>query len=257
MRISSRYARYMAAAHPPIRTIGLLLAMLLTSCATPPSLPPNVPPAPTAIPFIQLNNLPRQGSITTLGYLLITTDGAVLAPAAGFTTAVPAALGEIADQIWCGQCPDLAEAGSFATTAGVRHAIVLVAGTLDPPGSYGPAGIYPRQLQNTRLTVMNPEETNIESLRKRAGFYQQRVVRVVGWLLLSSGSAVLVDTLNQGGVPEPGAISLKIRHLTEDAALIAGLQATESGSVRYGQVQVEGYMQDGALIPLALRIVRR
>ncbi len=243
--------------HPSLCPYFLVVAILLTSCATPIAATPPALPVPTALTFTQLEALPVQGNVSTLGYLLITTEGAILAPAAGFSAATPVALGALAEQIWCGDGSTLAIEGALATTGGVRYGVVLATGTLDTAEGYGPAAVYSRQLRNIQVHVVNPTETTIVALRENTGFYNQRVVRIVGWILLSSGSSVLVDTIGQGGVPQPGAVSLKLRYITRDPGLEATLQMTSNGAVRYGQVQIEGYMQAGTLVPLAIRRVGR
>jgi hypothetical protein len=236
--------------------LGSWFLAALTACATPTTPTPVMLPLPTAIPFTPFDSLPQQGQVTLVGYLLITNGSAILAPAASVGGTAPEALGNSNTRIWCGDATNLTLAGVLTTTGTAQHALVLASGILDPPGNYGSNGIFAHQLRNPQIQVVAPQEATVSDIRANMEIYRQRVVRVVGWLVLTSDSAVLIDKLGDGGMPAPNAVSLKLHHVPDDPAISAGLQNASGGSVRYGQVQIEGAISDGALIPVTMRLVR-
>ena len=235
--------------------IGFWFLVLLSACAAPVEPTPQLPPAPTVVPFTPFGGLPAQGQIITLGYLLVRESGALLVGSASFAAAQPQALGNPADAIWCGDPAMLHITGALSGSDPVRSAIVIARGTLSEPGAYGPSGIYRRQLRDAMLTVIVPEETSVANLQDNTGYYEGRVVRVNGGIVTRDTSAVLVDRLGSGGVPQPAARQVKLRWTADDTALLAQLNSAPGGKVRFGQVQIEGYWHNGTLIALAIRPV--
>jgi hypothetical protein len=231
--------------------ISLTLFCLLAACAAPPA-PPAIPPTPTAVPFTPIEQLPQGGAVITIGYLLIRDGAALIAPSASLVSPAPQPLGPIDQLIWCGPADQLRIIGALAADEGVQHAIVYARGTIEGGGAYGPGGAYQRQLASPELTVVAPEETSVSQLA--AGGQRSGVVRLLGGMIINaSGAATLVDSLGAGGVPEPGAQQIKLRLPAEDPGLLARLTHTPGSSVSYGQVQVEGYWRNGALVALAIR----
>lgn len=231
--------------------ISLALLCLLAACAAPPA-PPALPPTPTAVPFTPIDQLPQGGAVTAIGYLLIRDGAALIAPAASMIGSAPQPLGPPDQLIWCGPVDQLRIIGALAADEGVQHAIVYARGTIEGGGAYGPGGAYRRQLTRPELTVVAPEETSVAQLV--AGGQRSGIVRLLGGMIINaSGAATLVDALSSGGVPEPGAQQIKLRLPAEDPDLLARLTHTPGSSVSYGQVQVEGYWRNGALVALAIR----
>jgi hypothetical protein len=200
-----------------------------------------------------LSGLPATGPVTTLGYVLVGESGAVLVGSASFAGAQPQPLGSLADVIWCGDAATLPVIGVLSGSGNVRSAIVIARGILSAPGSYGPGGIYRRELRDATLTVMVPEETSVANLQDNTGYYEGRVVRINGGMITRDASAVLVDRLGSGGVPQPAARQVKLRWSADDTALLMQLNIAPSGNLRYGQVQIEGYWHTGTLFALAIR----
>lgn len=229
---------------------SLITLWLLAACAAPPS-PTTAPPTATAVPFTPIEQLPPGGAVLTVGYLLIRDGDALLASSASVAGPEPQPLGAPAQLLWCGPAGELRISGALAAAGGAQHAIVYARGAIER-GAFGAGGAYPRRLASPELTVVAPEESSVAGLL--AGEARGGVVRLLGGIVLSgSGSAVLVDRLGAGGVPEPGAKQIKLRLPAEDPALLARLTAAPGDSVRYGQVQVEGYWRNGALVALAIR----
>ncbi len=132
--------------------------------------------------------------------------------------------------------------------------MVLARGRLEGPGNYGPDGSYHYQMRGPQLQAIAPEETNIRTLSGNAAAYEGRIVRLTGALLAHSGSAVLVERLGAGGLPEEGARQLKLNGPIRDHKLLDQLKRT-GGGIYFGQVQIEGFWRGGQLTPLAILLV--
>jgi hypothetical protein len=223
---------------PP--AIALLLALALTACGAEPAPIPATPPAPTAMIFTPMGALPETGQATTLGVIVVDGSSMLFAPAASVTGGGIRALGEPLRLVSAEAVPN----GS----------LVLVRGMLQPAGPNGQ-----RELAAESLVVVVPEETSVGALLDRSGLYNGRLVRVNGGAVISGSSAVLVDQLGDGGIPQPGARQIKLRPAAQDDALLAKLRSSspagDQQGPRFGSVQVEGYWRDGALVPLIIRIL--
>jgi hypothetical protein len=132
--------------------------------------------------------------------------------------------------------------------------LVLARGRLQLAGASGQ-----RELVVESLVVVVPEETSVGALLDRSALYNGRLVRVNGGAVISGSSAVLVDQLGDGGIPQPGARQIKLRPVARDEALLARLRTSSSTGdqqgPRFGRVQIEGYWRDAALVPLIIRIL--
>ena len=240
--------------------LGWLLALALLSACDLASAPEPLPPSPTPPTFMLLADAlaagaPASGAPAAIGgYLLADTAGAWLVDGLVFDAAGQARpLEPGAAPVWLGASPpgvSLRDAGSL------RYAAVLVRGVIAGPGEYGPAGRYQYQVAAPNVTPLSPLETSLAELLAQPGAYEGRLVRLVGGLLVRDTAALLVDRLGAGGLPEQGAVQIKLRGGLRDPQLLAELRSAPSGVVRFGQVQIEGVVRGAVLAPLSISLVR-
>lgn len=226
-----------------------LLALLLLSCSSSPIVSTPAP-LPTVLSFIPLTDLHPQAErrISTLVYLLPEGQGASLHDALSFEQTSPASLTPADLRIWCDPgCAGQLAAGGVLT--------VVAQGVLDGPGAFGPQGAYRWQLKDARLLPQVAEETSIANLLQRISYYNKRLLRVQGIVLLSKDSALLLDQIGPGGMPTATTQQLKLRWLHPDQQLIQRLKLLPGTDIRSGSVQIEGYMSNAALVPLSVRII--
>ena len=222
---------------------------------------PSTPtPAPAAIVLLDdalIGQATAAGlPVVAIGYLLLETPGARLVAGLSFDPNGDAHVPEqLAAPIWLGSAVPASIQASARVAGSLRYATVLVRGAIDGPGSYGPSGQYKYQIAAPDLVVLAPTETSVAELLDRPGAYQSQLVRVAGGLLVRDTSAILAEALGAGGLPAPQSRQIKLRGPVHDQALLSRLKGAPSGAVRFGAVQVEGVLQDGALAPLAIRSV--
>jgi hypothetical protein len=240
-----------------LRISLLFMVLLLTACGDLSSLPP-IPPSPTPLSFTPLDDLlghslPVVGvEITTVGYVVVDDAGARLLDGLSFSAGTdPQPLAGADGQIWLTGDSLQTLGGLLRGGGALRYAVVLARGRLEGPGVYGPDGDYRYHMRDPQLQTLAPEETNIMTLSANANAYEGRIVRITGALLAHSGSALLVERLGAGGLPEEGARQLKLRGPIRDQELLGRLKHTGSG-IYFGQVQVEGFWRSGQLTPLAI-----
>jgi hypothetical protein len=245
--------------HSAVVGLGVLLALLVTACSD--AVPAVGPaPQPTPISFTPIEKilaLEAAGrEVSTAGYLLVADAGAELVDRVSFSAgATPRPLAGAEARIWLGADIVPSLKGMLRSAGDTRYAIVLARGRLDRPGNYGPGGIYRYQMTAPTLQLLSPEETTIATLIDQSADYDGRVVRVVGALLSRSDSALLIEKIGTGGMPAPKARQIKIQAPIGDKALLDRLQGPPGGAIRYGQVQVEGFWQDGMLVPLSIVLI--
>lgn len=243
------------------RRIGWLLAtiVLLSGCDLA-GAPQPLPPTPTPVSFMLLADAlaagaPASGAPATVaGYLLADPTGAWLVDGLVFDAAGQARPIEPgAAPVWLGASlpgVGLRAAGSL------RYAAVLVRGVFEGPGEYGPEGRYQYQVAMPNVAPLGALETSLGELLAQPSAYDGRLVRLVGGLLVRDTAALLVDRLGAGGLPEQGAVQIKLRGGLHDPQLLAELRGAPSGVVRFGQVQIEGVMRGAVLAPLSISVVR-
>lgn len=243
-----------------MRFRSLLLIMLLAACG---DLGPPPPPTPSPLAFTPIDRAlagsPRSAStqLTTIGYVLVDQDGARLVESLSVSASpTPQPLADASAQLWLGADTPSAIAGSLRRAGGLRYALVVARGRLEGPGSYGPDGAHRYQLTAPQLQPLVPDETSIAELADRAKASAARPVRVVGALLAHGKEALLVERLGNGGLPDAQARQIKLRAPLRDTRLLDQLQRAAGGSLRYGQVQIEGLWQGGMLTPLSIALVR-
>jgi hypothetical protein len=235
---------------------ALLCAVLVFGACNQAPARPTPPPVATAVPFTPLPEALRTGAgrTATLGYLVAEQQGAWLADTVRVGDGTISILTPDNSLVWCGDAAGQVE-GALLGAQGRRYALVSVDGELQGPGRYGPEGRFAWQIASPQVRVVAPQETSIAMLLAAGSNSARRVVRLNGHVLLNESSALLIDKLGAGGIPEPGAQQLKLRRTARDAQLEQQLQSIGAGAFRTGQVQVEGYLDNGALTVLSMQVL--
>lgn len=227
----------------------LALALTLAACAPAAQTPPTPPPAPTLPAVAELLDQGAAGPIRTVGYLYAGPEGTVLADSLRAGEAGPPGPGA---GVWLDGAPAL-PADSPTTAAGdARYTIVEARGTLEGPGQFGPGGRYAYRMVAPELRPLSVRELTIPLLLQNSGLYEGQPVRLEGQLIATGDSAILVERLGPGGVPEAAALQLKLAAPPRDPAVAAGLRQAGSGDVRFGPVQITGLWRAGRLYPLSV-----
>jgi hypothetical protein len=232
--------------------LPLLTALLLAGCG--PSSPAAIPtpaPAPTLPAVRELLAEPATGPATTFGYLYVTPDGAALVDGLSFgPTGEPAPVDGAG--LWLGPAPTLPADAPLVDAAGARYGIVVARGTLEGPDAYGPQGAYRYRLAAAQVEPQGVRELSIPLLLGNPALYEGQAVRVRGQLLSSAASALLVERIGAGGVPEDSALQLKLAIPPPDSAVVASLRPAGDGSIRFGPVEITGLWRGGRLYPLSI-----
>lgn len=230
------------------RLLPLLLIALLAACARQAARDgaPTPPPAPTLPLVAEILAGPTPGPVRTIGYLFAGPEGAALVGAMRLGGAgAPAPLDD--DGIWLGAAP------LPAGEAAAGYTIVEASGRLEGPGRFGPGGRYSFSLAEPALKPRAARDLSIALLLENSGLYEGQPVRVRGQLLTSPDTALLVESLGAGGVPDARARQVKLAAAPADPAVAASLQRSGSGRVSYGPVEIVGIWRAGRLYPLAAR----
>jgi hypothetical protein len=235
--------------NPMRRLLPLMLGLLLAACARETAPPPAQPAAPTLPTVGEILADPTPGPITTVGYVFTTSEGAALIDGLRLTGAgAPAAIDE--EAIWLGPAPTLGAGGALTTAGEVGYAIVEATGRLEGPGRYGPGGRYSYSLADPVLTARSARDLRIALLLTNSSLYEGQPVRLSGQLLVSPDTALLVESMGAGGVPDANALQVKLATPPRDPALAAALKG--DGRVSYGPVEIVGLWRGGRLYPLAV-----
>lgn len=231
----------------------LLLTLLLVACSAERRTQPTPIPVPTTPALNAILAAPTPGPVWTFGYLLISNQGATLVEGVSFApdgAPTPLAPGGL----WLGEPPPLPADPPLNEAGAIRYGIVSASGLLAGPGSFGPEGRYAYQLTDPRITPLGLREVTIALLLENSGLYEGQAVRVRGDLLARSDSAVLVERLGPGGVPEATARQIKLDGPIRDSTALAELQRSPGDSVRFGPVEITGVWRSGRLYPLSVRV---
>ncbi len=239
--------------------LWILLALMLLAACGEASVPPP-PPTPTPLRFTPLAealvlaaSAPGGTDLTTAGYLVVDRMGARLVDGLSFSAGpIPQPLASLEEQIWLAADAANTLESRLYPAGDLRYAVVLARGRLEGPGAYGPGGSYRYQLRDPSVQALAPQETTIAVLLESPAAYDGQLVRIVGALLARDDAALLVEQLGAGGLPAPGARQIKLRAPLRDRALVERLQSAGGGTVRFGQVQIEGFWRNGTLLPLAI-----
>jgi hypothetical protein len=245
-------------------TITVLITsfvLVLSACqdaSTPIQLPPTAAPLSyISIPDLIATTQPAGNrSITTIGYILADRTGAILVDAIIFDAGgKPQPLDTGTPPLWLGaQLPTQIQ-GLLRTAGDLEYASVVARAHLLGPGGYGPNGRYRYQLTDAILQPLAAQETTIDDLLNRSATYESRLIRMVGGLLIRETSALLVDKLGSGGIPEPKSRQIKLRAPINDQAVLTRLKSAPSGAVHFGQIQIEGLWHQGVLTPISITII--
>jgi len=233
--------------------ISLLLLLALVGCASTQGTLATTPlPQPTIPAVAEGLERPPKGTFEVIGYLYTTDAGATLVGGLSFSYgAIPTPLSQ-AGAIWLPAPPTLPTDAPVERASSTRYQVVRARGTLSPQGSYGPGGIYPYQLTDVRLDPLGLRDLSIPMLLDNSGIYDNQPVRLAGQLLLSESTALLVERLGSGGVPESNARQIKLLGPVERGPLLDRLTTTAGGSAHFGPAQVVGIWRRNALYILAI-----
>jgi hypothetical protein len=239
-----------------------VLTLLLAACqnAAAPA-PIEQPPAPTPVAFIPIDDLLKasvatQSEVTTAGYLVVDRMGAMLVDSLSFTAdGTPRMIEGDASQIWLGAGTGVTLRDQLRAVGDLQFATVQARGRLEGPGGYGPSNRYRYQMIDPSIELIAARETTIGELLDHPADNEGRLVRLAGGLIARDSSALLVEQLGAGGLPQPKARQIKLRAPLRDRELLRQLKGVSGGAVRFGQVQVEGFWRGGMLIPLSIVLV--
>ncbi|MCX7790783.1 MAG: hypothetical protein N2378_09110, partial [Chloroflexaceae bacterium] len=223
------------------------------ACGTETRSPPTPIPAPTMPALSAILAAPTPGPVRTFGYLLISAEGAVLVE--GVSVATDGAPTPLAPGgLWLGEPPPLPAEPPLEGAGALRYGIVSASGILEGPGRFGPEGRYTHQLTDPRITPLGLREVTIALLVENSGLYEGQALRIRGDLLARGDSAVLVERLRPGGVPEASARQIKLDGPVRDSAALAELQRSPGENVHFGPVEITGVWRGGRLYPLSVRV---
>lgn len=232
------------------RLISILLLLLLAACGgqanTESSL--SSPSLPTIGELLLAG--PALGQVATVGYLLIDEDGAALVDGLHMRDP-PVPLDDLG--VWLGAVPSLPEDAAISVAGATQYLLVEARGRLEGPGSFGPDGRYRYRLVDGELHPREPRMLTIIELLAGSERYEGHAVQVEGHLLATPDSALLVELLGEGGVPDNDARQLKFVAPPRDVAIIPGMQRSADQRVIYGPVEVVGLWRDGRMHALAIR----
>lgn len=130
--------------------------------------------------------------------------------------------------------------------------IVQLHGQLSPPGAWGRGQQWSYQFTADQARVLQPERTTIVNLALNPQALNRIVLTLDGTLLVRGDTALLVDEVGEGGVPAASASQIKVADDAIDASTTQRL--AQSGEVRWGEVRVVGWWQDGVLTPWEVEV---
>lgn len=231
-----------------------VVAIMFAACA---SEPPRPLPTPTALPRAAVVPItlvlaePQRWSgqeITIVGPIALTGEDRVLI--ASLEEANDPGSVRPDQAIWLEQQPPESIRNEIVNSEG---SILKIRGTISPPGAYGRDQQFPYQLSTQTMEVVQPERTTLANLAQNPQALDQILLSVGGTLLAQQSSALLTDQVSEGGVPT-GLHQIKLSRPSIDQSLLQKLKS--SGEVRWGEVQVVGWWQDGTLAPFKIELAQ-
>lgn len=231
-----------------------VLALLVAGCA---SGPPPALPTPTALPRTPVLSItdvlaePQRWSgqeIIVVALVGLQGEDQVLTASLGNADnpgTVPP------DQaIWLAEPPP----SEIQSQAQAGDNIVKLRGRISPPGAYGRDQQYPYQISTEKIEVLAPERTTLANLAQNPQALDQVLLALEGTLLAQQNSALLTDQVSEGGVPI-GQHQIKLSRTMIDQTVFNAMKS--SGEVRWGQVQVTGWWQDGTLTAFKITLAQQ
>lgn len=193
---------------------------------------------------------PTAGPVSTIGMLYVTGDGAALVDE--LRIGADGAMSPLDDQgIWLGWPAGLPAEARRVRGGEARSMVVELSGSLVGPGQYGLAGQYAYTIDEPVLKPLDARDLTIPLLLGNSDMYEGLPVRLRGHLLASSGTALLIERIGEGGIPDERALQVKLAALPRDPTLIAALHASADGRAAFGPVEITGLWRGGRLYPLA------
>jgi len=261
LRTVTRRCRKVSRITITLIVLSIISSLVALNACQDASTPAQMPPTATPATFVLIPDLltaqPAVGrSVTTIGYVLADQAGAILVDTIVFDPAgKPQLLDNGSPPIWLGDHAPAELQGLLRNAGGLEYASVVARAHLVGPGSFGPNGRYHYRLAEPTLQPLAAQETTIDSLLNQPAAYESRFIRMVGGLLIRETSALLVDKLGAGGIPEPKSRQIKLRGQINDRAMLARLKGAPGGAVHFGQIQIEGVWRNGALTPVSITII--
>lgn len=226
---------------------ALLIVIGLVGCSPIPGTTSTTPILQPTIPgLVEVLERPPKEAVEAIGFLVPMNDGAALVGGLSFAHGEPQALEE-SGTLWL---PGLRVFPAASPNAAMWQ-LVQVGGVISAPGSYGPEGAYTHQLEQIRIQALKINDLSIEQLLSTSRKYANQAVRIRAQVLISESSALLVETLGAGGVPDASARQIKLNGAIERGALLERLQA--SGNTHFGAVEVVGIWHEQSLYVLSIR----
>ena len=177
----------------------VLLLLLLTACAVQRPGPLPLPSATQREETLTLQTLlsePQRWS----GQPITLITPALLSESEQLLTSRPARTSQTArTSIWLADAPSDTVRDQLNNGAGY----LKLRGGLSPPGAYGRDQRFTYQFVADEIDVLDPERTTIANLADNPRAMDGVLLAVSGTLLLRGDSALLVDRVSAGAVPNP------------------------------------------------------
>lgn len=233
---------------------AILSLAMLTGCvgSSPPVIEsPTATPRPPTVALPALVAEPQQWSgqeMTLIAPVLLKDDERFLTPVLPYDAHERAASQQVDRHIWLAE--PLPENIRRQLDDGMG--LLRLKGRLSPPGAYGTEQRFPYQFSASEIEVVEPERSTIANLVLNPHALNGMALQLDGILIARSDSALLADTVSEGGVPTAAGSELKLDPAVLPPELLQQLE--ESGDVRWGPVRVMGWWQDRIFTPLQIRV---
>ncbi len=218
----------------------LLMVLMMAGCSsldTPPTLPPPDPQRPQ-VSLLQIGQGAFDGqTVTVQAPLIQRANGRVFVPALALGNAPQPLVANPLEVVTVGG--DALE-GLNQASNGETYGVVRITGIVQLQAD----GV--RQIQPSSSKIIEPFALTLPDLQKNNAVYQQQILKLKGTLIVKSDEALLVEAVNEGGIPTETAVQLKIAQPFSDTALIETLPK-QNGAIRYGEIELVGELQGKTL----------
>lgn len=229
-----------------------MLGLMLSACSQPSqTVTPTLAPGLAAKPFDQALQEADGNLVSLIGYFYERDGTALLVDGLSFSSQVPQPL-KPDQQIWLSPEQSQALAENLDPYQGVRYTAVLATGQLGGVGGYGPDGRYRFGFKQVRLDRLTAQSFSVSALASQGSQIDGQFIRVSGALISNKESALLSDEVTIGGVPSATARQIKLNQPVQEQALLDLLKVSPNGKTHFGKVEIEGFMRNGTLQPLAI-----